>query len=106
MTEPTEASLKVAKAPRGAREPQCQSGQLPYTMRGALYAPPESGLPYLAIVLNAQNEVLSARSVPSAEAGKNLISIISAAFASAGSSGISNKAKERHKPAHVSRSAP
>jgi hypothetical protein len=98
MSEPPEASHdvsgKVAKVSGGGCEPGCASDEFErYALRGALYFPPEPGLPYLAIVLNAQNEVLSARSVPSAEAGKNLVAKVSAAFASARSSGNSSKCK-------------
>jgi hypothetical protein len=84
MTEPGEASLKVAKASLGGCKPQRPSERLDrHAVRGALYGPPEPGLPYIAIVLNAQDEVLSAQSAPSAEAGNNLVAKVSAAFASA-----------------------
>ena len=100
MSEPPEAfhdaSGKVAEASPGGSEPKCASDEFQrYALRGALYSPPEPGLPYLAIVLNAQHEVLSARPVPNAEAGKNLVAKLSAAFASARSSGNSSKGKEK-----------
>jgi hypothetical protein len=95
MTESGEAPLKVTKAPAGGCKPHCPSEQADYPMRGALYAPPEPGMPYLAIVLNAEDEVLSARSVPNVETGKYLIAKVSAAFASARSCENSSKGKAK-----------
>ena len=43
-------------------------------MHGVVYDPPKAGLPYLAVVLDNNGEVVVARSVPSVEAGELLIS--------------------------------
>jgi len=85
MTEPRRrAARKTAGPPAGPRNACRPSEQFDqHLMRGALYSPPQPGLPYLAIILNAEDEVLAARSVPSAEAGKNLVAKVDAAFASA-----------------------
>jgi hypothetical protein len=56
-------------------------------MRGALYAPPEPSLPYVAVLLNAEDDVLSAKSVPTAEAGEDLVAKIFGEFTNALTSG-------------------
>ncbi|BEP93273.1 hypothetical protein GmRootA79_16570 [Acidovorax sp. A79] len=50
-------------------------------MNGVVYDPPRAGLPYLAVVLDNNGEVVVARSVPSVAAGEALIQQTFAAFA-------------------------
>lgn len=50
-------------------------------MNGVVYDPPRSGLPYLAVVLHNNGEVIVARSVPTAEAGEKMIEETFEAFA-------------------------
>jgi hypothetical protein len=92
MAAADRASVKIANASASDCKSQCVSGELDrYALREALYTPPEPGLPYIVIVLNAQDEVLSAKSMPSAKVGKNLVAKISAAFAAARASGKLNR---------------
>jgi len=47
----------------------------------------EPSLPYVAVLLNAEDEVLSAKSVPTAEAGEDLVAKIFGEFTNARPSG-------------------
>jgi hypothetical protein len=70
-----------------------------YGMRSTLYAPPEPGLPYIAVLLNAEDEVLSAKSVPTAEAGEDLVAKTFGEFTNARPSGKSNRDEKKSKSA-------
>jgi hypothetical protein len=50
-------------------------------MNGVVYDPPRADLPYLAVVLDNNGEVVVARSVPNAAAGEALIQQTFEAFA-------------------------
>ncbi len=56
-------------------------------MHGVVYDPPGAGLPYLAVVLDNNGEVVVARSVPSVAAGESLIATVFAEFAAAKKAG-------------------
>lgn len=56
-------------------------------MRAVVYGPPGPGLPYLAVILNSENEVVSARAVPSVAAGEALIAKTVAEFNAAKDAG-------------------
>jgi hypothetical protein len=50
---------------------------------GAVYDPPRSGLPYLAVALAPDGEVLAARAAPSGEAAEAFLETIFSEFAAA-----------------------
>lgn len=56
-------------------------------MHGTVYGPPSQGLPFLAVVLDNQGEVVVAKSVKSVEEGGALIAGVFAQFAAAKNSG-------------------
>jgi hypothetical protein len=88
MSEPSKVPVKIAKVSTSGRKPAYPTeGFDRYGMRGALYAPPEPSLPYVAVLLNAEDEVLSAKSVPTAEAGEDLVARTVGEFTNARPSG-------------------
>lgn len=50
---------------------------------GAVYDPPRSGLPYLAVALASDGEVLASRAAPNGEAAEAFLAMIFAEFAAA-----------------------
>ena len=56
-------------------------------MHGVVYDPPAAGLPFLAVVLDNNGEVVVARAVPSARAGEALIASVFAGFVDAKNKG-------------------
>lgn len=50
------------------------------SLKGVVYDPPRPGLPYIAVVLDDDNQVVSADSVPSVAAGEALIAEVFARF--------------------------
>jgi hypothetical protein len=81
MSEPNQARLQIIETSASVCE--MRSPKERFEMRAALNTPSGPSLPYIAIVLSPEDELLSAKSVPSAKAGKNLVAKISAAFATA-----------------------
>ncbi|WP_186083614.1 hypothetical protein [Burkholderia gladioli] len=48
-------------------------------IQGAVYEPPSPNLPYVAVIIGPDGEVLTSRVVPSIEAGEQLIAAVLAA---------------------------
>ncbi len=50
-------------------------------LHGTVYNPPKDDLPYIAVILDSDNKIITSRAVPSFEAGSHLIEAILSKYA-------------------------